>query len=430
MDRFSFGSREQYHHLDMQLNDGLCHIFRDCELPSFCTPSTTRIGFEKKSDNKYIVFIDCGINADCNDASFKRFLSAGEKEFDSIDKVQEFFLSFSCYFSDESSSSESDIKSNLFDEKKLLNLRKDNNKHKVIRSANISKNLKKDIFGQDDAIDLLSSKIAAHINSNTQKPLALILAGPSGVGKTYTGKCITKVISQETGKQYGFISDSLNTVKTEHAICKYLGAPPSYTGYGDKTVFEPVVQNPYHIILMNELDKAHSNLLEVLMEALDTGIFHLTNGQQIDMSHCIFIFTSNMKIDYNKYFSYDSPFERTTFCRDTLAESGIHSSIPRRIDEFIIYTELDAIASATIVARYIKDSLRPYDTELVKIDETLLDSILTLKNKYGGDTLSRYITSLITDKIEADNLYDKIKGKRIILKGSVKNIEIDIRKED
>ena len=428
MDRFSLGSKEQFHCLDMQLNDGLCHIFQDCKLPAFCTPSTTRIGFEKTSDNKYIAFIDYGITADCNDDSFKNFLSSGEREFSSIDKVQEFFLSFSHYFSNEPLNSNGDTANNLFDEKELLNLCEENNKHKIIRSANISKELKKQIFGQDAAIDLLSSKIAAHINSNTQKPLALILAGPSGVGKTHTGKCITKVISQETGKQYGFISDSLNTVKTEHAVCKYLGAPPSYTGYGDKTVFDPVTQNPYHIILMNELDKAHNNLLEVLMEALDTGIFHLTNGLQIDMSHCIFIFTSNMKIDYDKYFSYDSAFERTTFCRDTLAESGIHNSIPRRIDEFIIYTELDAIASATIVAGYIKDSLRPYETELVKIDENLMSSILTLKNKYGGDTLSRYVTSLITDKIEADNMYEEIRGKKLVLKGTVKNIEIETRK--
>lgn len=429
MDRFSLGSKEQYHCLDMQLNDGLCHIFPDCKLPAFCTPSTTRMGFEKKSDNKYIVFIDYGVTADCNDDSFKNFLSSGEKEFTSIDKVQEFFISFSRYFSNETLNSEGNT-TDLFDEKELLNLCEKSNKHKIIRSANISNNLKKQIFGQDAAIELLSSKIAAHINSNTQKPLALILAGPSGVGKTHTGKCITKVISQETGKQYGFISDSLNTIKTEHAICKYLGAPPSYTGYGDKTVFDPVTQNPYHIILMNELDKAHNNLLEVLMEALDTGIFHLTSGKQIDMSHCIFIFTSNMKIDYAKYFSYDSAFERTTLCRDTLAESGIHNSIPRRIDEFIIYTELDAIASATIIAGYIKAALMPYETELVKIDESLMSSILTLKNKYGGDTLSRYVTSLITDKIEADDMYEEIRGKKLILNGTVKNIEIETRKGD
>ena len=417
MDRFVYGTEAQFNGLAETLTDGKCHIFKDCNLPLGTKPAVTRIGFEKTAIG-YKVMVDYGIVSSVENNRFKIFLEDGEAEFRDLSEMREFFNGFSSLFNTPDEE--------VVDIEKIEEIRKRQARRKHVRPEEIANRLKAKIYGQDKAIDKLAHEISVHQIAPADRPLVISILGPCGVGKSETTRLLPSIMSELYGTEYGFISESGNTIMAEHAVQKFLGSPPSYTGHREATVLEPVRENPNHVILIDEIEKAHPNLLIVLMEALDTGYLSMNdNTPKIDLRKCIIIFTSNLPVHMNKYYQLDD-FEKTAYCRDLFTDFTNKPEITRRISEFIVYNSLNDRSKIHIIVGYLKDELANYGAELLKVDDDLMLSFLDLNAKYGASELRAYVRKAISYKLAEINIPDAYNGKKINLSGSYKNIVIEV----
>ena len=276
------------------------------------------------------------------------------------------------------------------------------------------------------AIDSLAEAIVINQMRKDNKLLVMALLGPPATGKSTVGRCLSEIMSELYGLKYGFIEIAANEYTQEHMVQKFLGAPPSYVGHGEKTVLDPVRENPYHIILINEIEKAHDKMLLALMEAMDTGCLGMAdNSPAIDLKHCVLLFTSNIPIDMEKY-SSASDFERSEICKDAFTKHCGRPEISRRIQDFMVFVPLSEDAEVDVIIKFAKEALSDLGAELVKIDERLMADFLRNKTKYGASELGNYVTRAIGKKILRIRQPDFVKGKKVTVLGTVDNIEFEI----
>ncbi len=153
---------------------------------------------------------------------------------------------------------------------------------------NIKNNLHKNILGQDEAINKILKSIWFKLN-NDKKPLSLLLTGPSGVGKTETVKLISNSINKSK-----LIRLDMSEYNLDISVNKLIGASAGYVGYDDKYIFRDILDNPYSIILVDEIEKAHRRVLNLFLQILDEGFITSSKGEKIDFSHTMIFMTSNV----------------------------------------------------------------------------------------------------------------------------------------
>jgi ATP-dependent Clp protease ATP-binding subunit ClpC len=132
--------------------------------------------------------------------------------------------------------------------------------------------LKAEVIGQDEALAFLTGTINTHIRKRSpERPLNVLLAGKSGVGKTMTAEKLAPLLSKHTGTRWGYIRVDMNQLNAEHTTSRLIGAPPGYVGYGDTPLFEPLLRNKRQVILFDEMEKAHPKIMQMLMNAMASG---------------------------------------------------------------------------------------------------------------------------------------------------------------
>ena len=165
--------------------------------------------------------------------------------------------------------------------------------------------LHKKVIGQQDAVSKIAYLTAVHLGQRRHRsPLSVVLWGTTGVGKTEVAKQLPPALNNLTDNQYDFHLEVVDCtqMKESHSTARLTGSPPGYVGHGDKCIWDCVLQHPRTVFVFNELEKAHPSVLQVLMEAVDSGqqeASHvLENGQRYyDLSRCLFFFTSNMDLN-------------------------------------------------------------------------------------------------------------------------------------
>ncbi|MBY0282082.1 MAG: type VI secretion system ATPase TssH [Alphaproteobacteria bacterium] len=154
--------------------------------------------------------------------------------------------------------------------------------------------LKTRIVGQEAALKVLAQSIVNyHVGlTDTNKPIGIfILAGPSGVGKTETALALAEVL---TGNSRHLVRLNMGEFQESHSISILKGAPPGYVGYGKGgTLTETVRQNPYSVILVDEVDKAHEDVISLFAQIFDKGILEDSEGVEVDFSNTLFVLTTN-----------------------------------------------------------------------------------------------------------------------------------------
>lgn len=163
------------------------------------------------------------------------------------------------------------------------------------KASTLEARLKKKIFGQDRAIKETASAIvryAAGINDPRSVVASLLFSGPSGVGKTELAKQLSVELY---GDLSHFIRINMSEFSEAHTISRLIGSPPGYLGYGDGGQLSNALEkNPYSIVLLDELEKAHPKVLKLFLHIFDEGIFTSSTGTVIDCRSAIFICTSNI----------------------------------------------------------------------------------------------------------------------------------------
>ena len=164
--------------------------------------------------------------------------------------------------------------------------------------------LSKCVIGQDDAIETISKSIRRNSVGikELDKPVgSFICLGPTGVGKTYLAK---KLAEQLFGSEDSLIRVDMSEFQEKHSLSRLIGSPPGYVGYNEGGQFtEKVRQKPYSLILFDEIEKAHKDIFNVLLQILDDGYVTDASGRKINFRNTLIIMTSNIGVKKSQDFS-------------------------------------------------------------------------------------------------------------------------------
>ncbi|MBQ2738084.1 MAG: ATP-dependent Clp protease ATP-binding subunit [Clostridia bacterium] len=261
------------------------------------------------------------------------------------------------------------------------------------------------VIGQDEAVKAVCRAVKrkrAGI-SYRKNPVSMIFAGPTGVGKTE----LVKVLADELFKQpEAMIRLDMSEFMEKHAVSRIIGAPPGYVGYDEAgQLTEKIRRRPYSVVLFDEIEKAHPDVLNILLQILDDGIITDATGRQVNFENTIIIMTTNAGSETN---SNVSGFAKTV---NTVAKekteralfSFLRPEFINRIDEIITFSHLnlDSFSKiADIMLGKLRVAMADKDIKL-SYDEAVLMHIAnkSYSEKFGARNMRRFIEKEVEDKI-------------------------------
>jgi len=262
---------------------------------------------------------------------------------------------------------------------------------------NLQEVLMERVIGQDEAMLAVANQIKASRVGMKDSTISMLLIGPSGVGKTETAKTVAQTLFNS---EDALIRFDMSEFSEKHSVSKLIGSPAGYVGYEDGgQLTEAVRRNPYSVILFDEVEKAHPDVYDTLLQVLDDGILSDNKGRLIDFKNTIILMTSNLKLDeVNKYFKVE---------------------FINRIDEVVGYKHLckeDLVKITHQKLIKMSTKIKQKNNILVDFSSTLVAKVVDMayKPEYGARELDRIIHKLIqvplTDKIlqkelEEDRMY-------------------------
>lgn len=300
------------------------------------------------------------------------------------------------------------------------------NQVRILWPDEMATELGQGIFGQEDALKRISEIIAANLRRKKPEVEVIVLFGPTGVGKTETGKALPGVLEKLTGETYGFQQIALSQFVSESNLNQFFGSPPSYVGYKEPTIFEPCRSNPRQIFLLDEAEKGTERFWTGIMECFSNSTVKLAdNSPEIDLSHSIFIMTSNVPIDMEAY-EKASTFGKKEICRDALTRTCGRPEVAGKITNCLAFRKLPSDAVTDIVLKFVVEELRAYDMELAHMDESLMVELKQMhcKSEYGARSVKDAVRTAMTP-ITYDRCIDRYKDKKVRLTGTAENIVIE-----
>ena len=305
-----------------------------------------------------------------------------------------------------------------------------------IKLINIKDELKKSIIGQDIVIDAISKTIIrsrAGLSDPTSPLGSFIFLGSTGVGKTETAKALAKFLFNDSES---LIRIDMSEYMEKHSISRLIGAPPGYVGYDEGGVLtEAVIRRPYRVILFDEIEKAHLDVLNLLLQVMDDGRLTDSHGKTVDFTNTIIIMTSNMGSEYfesNLNFSEKNEKTKSVINKVmNVVKSKLSPEFINRLDEILFFSKLGKSHVADIVEiqlKYLKNRLLLNNYSIVW-DDKVCDTI-ALKSynpEYGARPIKREIRDVVEDKISELIINNNIKeGSVIMIEVVDNNIEVNL----
>ena len=283
---------------------------------------------------------------------------------------------------------------------------------------NLEENLHKRIIGQEDAISAVSRAIRRNRAGlkSTQRPPSFIFVGPTGVGKTELAKSLAY---EMFGTEESIIRIDMSEYMESNSTAKLIGAPPGYVGYDDAgQLTEKVKRKPYSIILLDEIEKAHPDVFNLLLQILDDGRLTDSQGNTVSFQNTIIIMTSNAGSNLNN--------NSIGFGNETVDKGKIEDRLKdtfrpeflNRVDEIIVFNSLNKEQLLQIVDLMLNDTkkvLLEKDIAMEVFDEAkefILEKGTNLK--FGARPLRRAIQRYIEDEISEKILRGEIKNGQTI----------------
>ena len=294
---------------------------------------------------------------------------------------------------------------------------------------NLETNLHKRVIGQDKAVSAVSRAIRrkrAGLQS-TKRPPSFIFVGPTGVGKTELAKSLAY---EMFGSEDSIIRVDMSEYMESHSTAKLIGAPPGYVGYDDAgQLTEKVKRKPYSIILFDEIEKAHSDVFNILLQVLDDGKLTDSQGNVVSFQNTIIIMTSNAGSNLN---NNSIGFDKRTVDNNKIEENLKQVFRPEflnRIDEIIVFDSLTKDELLQIVDLMLKDTIKALNDRNISliVSEAAKEFILSKGTnlKYGARPLRRAIQRYIEDEISEMILKGDVKdGQKVVV--DVENDELKI----
>ncbi|MEK7301523.1 MAG: AAA family ATPase, partial [Pseudomonadota bacterium] len=285
----------------------------------------------------------------------------------------------------------------------------------------LGRDMKAIVFGQDNAINSLTAaiKMARSGLGNPQKPVgSFLFSGPTGVGKTEVAKQLAYALGIHLHRF------DMSEYMERHAVSRLIGAPPGYVGYDQGGLLtETVIKHPYSVLLLDEIEKAHTDIFNILLQVMDYGTLTDNNGRKADFRNVIIIMTTNAGAESLTKASIG--FTQAKFAGDELADIKklFTPEFRNRLDAMISFAPLDR----EIILRVTDKFLIQLETQLheKKVEATFTEELHNYLAKNGFDPLmgARPMERLIQDTIRSA-LADELLFGRLVNGGKV-TVDID-----
>ena len=286
----------------------------------------------------------------------------------------------------------------------------------TMKLLNLEGNLHKRVIGQNEAIEAVSRSIRRNRAGlkSTKRPPSFIFVGPTGVGKTELAKSLAY---EMFGDEDSIIRVDMSEYMESHSTSKLIGSPPGYVGYDDAgQLTEKVKRKPYSIVLLDELEKAHPDVLNILLQVLDDGRLTDNQGNTISFENTIIIMTSNAGSNLNTNsigFGGSTAIGNKAKIIDALKQS-FRPEFLNRVDEIVVFESLNREQLLQIVDLMISDTKKALADKNISLELTDEAKEYLLKKgtdlKYGARPLRRAIIRYVEDELSD-----------MILKGELKN---------
>ena len=285
--------------------------------------------------------------------------------------------------------------------------------------------LKTRVIGQDHALISVSNAIRRSRASiqDPSKPIgAFIFLGPTGVGKTETAKALAEFLFDD---ENNMVRVDMSEFMEKHSVSKLIGAPPGYVGYEDRAILSQIIRKPYTVILFDEIEKAHPDIFNLLLQILDEGKLTDSHSRIINFRNTVIIMTSNIGSEYiqksienKKEINNDIIFKnlRTYFRPEFL----------NRIDDIIVFNSLGKEQIRQIVDIQIRNINKNLDSKkmIIKLTDKAKD-FLSEKGydpQFGARPLKRAIQTYLLNPLSLNIIENKF--------NEGKTIEVDVKKDD
>ncbi len=278
------------------------------------------------------------------------------------------------------------------------------------RLARLKDDLKQRVFGQDEAIELTVRAILrsrAGLGQSSRPAGSFLFYGPTGVGKTEVAKCLADVLGVE------FLRYDMSEYMEKHSVSRLIGAPPGYVGYDQGGLLtEAVRKSPYSVVLLDEIEKAHPDIFNILLQVMDDATLTDNTGRKTDFSNVILIMTSNAgTFEMNKAsvgFGQNKPDDAARKALKAV-ENLFTPEFRNRLDAMIPFRSLTSDMMLHIVDKFlaeIKASLAERHVEL-QLSDKARDWLAThgFDPGMGARPLRRLLRNEVEDKLAAELLF-------------------------
>ena len=281
----------------------------------------------------------------------------------------------------------------------------------------LEKDLKLGVFGQDNAVDSLSTaiKLSRSGLSPIEQPMgSFLFAGPTGVGKTEICKQLSRIMGVK------LLRFDMSEYMERHSISKLIGSPPGYVGYDEGGLLtEAVNSNPYAVLLLDEIEKAHPDIFNLLLQVMDHGMLTDANGREVDFRNVILVMTSNVgarKVsDFGTGigFASESNVAQEKAKKESIIKKELKNKFSpeflNRLDDIILFDQLKAddilkIVDIELAAFSYRMSEEGYTFKFNKNAKVLL-SKEGYDKAYGARPIKRAVQKFVED-IVADGILE------------------------
>jgi ATP-dependent Clp protease ATP-binding subunit ClpA len=289
------------------------------------------------------------------------------------------------------------------------------------RIVDLEDNIKQKLYGQEEAVNSVLERIYINFSGlgTLTKPIASFLfTGPSGCGKTELAKLLSEHLDMP------LLRYDMSEYQEKFNVSSLIGSPPGYVGFDDGQVgggklISDVSKNPYSIILFDEVEKAHPDVLNIMLQMLDDARITSSNGKTISLKNTIIIMTSNLGARDNELnnIGFGTQLEKTGQ-EDKAMKDFFKPELRNRIDCVCKFTKLDKLAIKKVVLKFIKvlqDSLNDKNIKLT-LSEATIDLLAEkgFDSKLGARPISRKIDELVKIPLSKKILFERLSNCSLI----------------
>lgn len=274
---------------------------------------------------------------------------------------------------------------------------------------NLGRNLKMVVFGQDKAIETLSDAIQLSRSGlgNEAKPIGnFLFAGPTGVGKTEVTQQLAKIMGVE------LVRFDMSEYMERHAISRLIGAPPGYVGFDQGGLLtDAVIKHPYSVVLLDEIEKAHSDIYNILLQVMDHGTLTDNNGRKVDFRNVVLVMTTNAGVQATVKKSIG--FRQQDHSHDAMSEINrtFTPEFRNRLDSIVWFNHLNQDVILQVVDKFIIELQAQLDTKGVSLEVSDKARAWLAEEGYDKSMGARPMARLIQDKLKRELATELLFGK-------------------